>query len=85
MANVHTEQVKLSVADGTEMTEENWNQDYAKSLGVFLNGKGIHSMGPKGEVIVDDNFYIIFNAHHDGLPFKLPPQKRFSRYSHSII
>jgi len=61
--------------DGTEMTEENWNQDFAKSLGVFLNGKGIHSMGSKGEVIVDDNFYVIFNAYHEALPFKLPPQK----------
>ncbi len=61
--------------DGVEMSEEAWNQDYAKSLGVFLNGKGIHSVGPKGEVIVDDNFYVIFNAYHETLEFKLPPQK----------
>lgn len=61
--------------DGAEMNEENWNQDFAKSLGVFLNGKGIHSVGPKGEVIVDDNFYVIFNAYSDLLEFKLPPQK----------
>jgi isoamylase len=61
--------------DGTEMTEENWNQDYAKSLGVFLNGKGIHSVGPKGELIADDNFYVLFNAYHETLQFKLPPQK----------
>jgi glycogen operon protein len=61
--------------DGVEMSEEAWHQDFAKSLGVFLNGKGIHSVGPKGEVIVDDNFYVIFNAHHDVLRFNLPPQK----------
>lgn len=67
--------------DGAEMSDEAWNQDFAKSLGVFLNGKGIHSVGPKGEVIVDDNFYVVFNAHHDSLEFKLPPQKFGRRWT----
>ncbi|MGZ8517256.1 MAG: glycogen debranching protein GlgX, partial [Chitinophagaceae bacterium] len=61
--------------DGTEMKEENWNQDYAKSLGVFLNGHGIHSVGPRGEQIIDDSFYIIFNAHHEQMSFQLPHEK----------
>jgi glycogen operon protein len=61
--------------EGTEMTEENWNQDFAKSLGVFLNGRGLRAVGPRGEHIMDDSFYIIFNAHHESLPFTLPPQK----------
>lgn len=64
--------------DGTEMTEDNWNQDYAKSLGVFLNGKGLKLVGQKGEQIVDDNFFLVFNAHHDALHFQLPPV-RFGR------
>ena len=57
------------------MSEENWNQDFAKSLGVFLNGRGLRAVSPKGEPIVDDSFYIIFNAHYDKLPFVLPPEK----------
>ncbi|GAA4446760.1 glycogen debranching protein GlgX [Nibrella saemangeumensis] len=61
--------------DGTEMSEENWRHDYAKSLGVFLNGRGIRSVGPKGEKILDDSFYIIFNAHHEPLTFRLPPER----------
>lgn len=61
--------------DGSEMTEENWNQDFAKSLAVYLNGKGIRSVGPKGEKIIDDSFYVVFNAHYDSLEFKLPPIK----------
>lgn len=61
--------------DGTEMTEENWMHDFAKSLGVFLNGNGIRSLGPKGEHILDDSFYVIFNAYHDQLTYKLPPRK----------
>jgi isoamylase len=61
--------------DGSEMSEEHWNQDFAKSMAVFLNGQGIRSVGPKGEQITDDSFYIIFNAHHEPLEFKLPSRK----------
>jgi isoamylase len=61
--------------DGTEMTEDNWNEDFAKSLGVYLSGHGIHTAGPFGETLLDDNFYVIFNAHHDTLDYKLPPKK----------
>ncbi len=61
--------------EGTEMTEENWRHDFAKSLGVFLNGQGIRSQGPKGEHIVDDSFYVIFNAYHNELEYILPEEK----------
>jgi glycogen operon protein len=64
--------------DGTEMTEGNWRQDFAKTLGIFMNGKGIPTPGPKGEKILDDNFFIIFNAYHNTIEFKLPPA-RFGR------
>jgi glycogen operon protein len=60
---------------GLEMNEENWKSSFAKSLGVYLNGRGIHSIGPKGETVIDDSFYVIFNAYHEPLSFKLPPVK----------
>jgi isoamylase len=58
--------------EGGLMEEHNWNEDFAKSLGVFLNGQGLHSVGMKGEKIIDDSFYIIFNAYHDHLDYVLP-------------
>lgn len=61
--------------EGKEMPEANWSHDYAKSLAIFFNGEGIHPPGPKGEKIMDDSFYIIFNAHHDEISFKLPPPR----------
>jgi glycogen operon protein len=61
--------------DGTEMTEENWNEDFAKSLAVFLNGKALRMKDEKGKPVVDDSFFILFNAAHHPLPFTLPPQK----------
>jgi glycogen operon protein len=57
------------------MSEEHWSHDFAKSLAVYLNGKGLHARGPKGEQIVDDSFYVIFNAHYEALKYKLPPEK----------
>ena len=75
------EDIAWFVPDGTEMSEENWTNGFAKSLAVYLNGQGIHSLGPKGDKVVDDHFYIIFNAHYGGLTYKLPGKK----YGHEWI
>ncbi|HEY9005381.1 MAG TPA: glycogen debranching protein GlgX [Ohtaekwangia sp.] len=69
------EDIAWFLPDGTEMGEEHWSHDFAKSLAVFLNGRGIHTPGPKGEQTIDDSFYLIFNAHHEALQYKLPPAK----------
>ena len=61
--------------EGREMSEENWSHDYAKSLAIFMNGEGIRTVGPKGERTVDNSFYLMFNAHYEGLDFKLPRRK----------
>lgn len=60
--------------EGTEMEEHHWQQGFALSLGVFLNGQGIRSLGPKGEKILDDSFYLMFNASHIPIDYKLPPE-----------
>jgi isoamylase len=46
--------------EGTEMETHNWNEDFAKSLALFLN---------QG----DAAFYVIFNAHHEAVMFRIPP------------
>ena len=42
---VGLEDIAWFLPEGTEMTEENWNHDFAKSLGVFLNGRGLRAVG----------------------------------------
>ena len=61
--------------DGKKMNEENWKQDFAKCLAVYLNGRGIHSLDYDGKPIVDDNFYLIFNAHSEPVEYKLPTRR----------
>lgn len=66
------EDISWFLPEGLEMTDSHWQHDFAKSLGVYLNGKGIHTPTWKGKQTVDDSFYIIFNAHYTPLDFKLP-------------
>jgi glycogen operon protein len=61
--------------DGKEMSEENWDHDYAKSLMIYLDGLGIRTPDDKGERILDDHFLFLFNAHHEPITFKLPGEK----------
>ena len=58
--------------DGEEMSDEDWQTGFAKSLGVFLNGEGLTVPGPRGERVKDDSFYLLFNAHHEPVSFTLP-------------
>ncbi len=69
------EDIAWFLPEGSEMNDDHWQHDFAKSLGVYLNGKGIHTVHGDGTTVVDDSFYIIFNAHHEPLEFKLPPAK----------
>jgi glycogen operon protein len=59
--------------DGSERTDEDWNEGYAKSIAVFLNGDAIPTPDLRGERVIDDSFIVLFNAHHEPLAFVLPP------------
>jgi glycogen operon protein len=61
--------------DGEIMEQHNWDDDCAKSLGVFFNGLGLRCLGPKGEKMTDDNFYLLFNASEQPIEFKVPERK----------
>jgi isoamylase len=72
---IHGEQVTdigWFTPDGSEMTPQDWNGGFAKALGIFLNGEGIQSPDSRGERVVDESFYVLFNAHHEPLHFSLP-------------
>jgi len=61
----------FSVA-GEEMAAEDWDRANANVLGVFLNGEGIATPDDHGNRIVDNTFYLMFNAHHEPKHFRLP-------------
>jgi isoamylase len=57
---------------GDEMSEEDWDSGFAKSVTVFLNGEGIREPDARGEEIKDDSFFLIFNAHSEAIELTLP-------------
>ncbi|MDP9432177.1 MAG: glycogen debranching protein GlgX [Actinomycetota bacterium] len=69
---------------GEQMSDEDWNAGFAKTFAVFLNGHGIPDPDARGQRLVDDSFLMIFNAHHDDLPFTMPPQE-FGEGWHVVI
>ncbi|MGQ0624774.1 MAG: glycogen debranching protein GlgX [Sporichthyaceae bacterium] len=56
------------------MSEADWSLGFAKSLAVFLNGSQISELGAQGGRILDDSFYLMFNAHHGEIDFVLPAE-----------
>jgi isoamylase len=71
--------------DGELMGDEDWSNGLTKSLGVFLNGEAIPSRGPRGERVVDDSFYVLFNAHEDRVPFRLPPRPEWGERWEKVL
>ena len=69
------EDIAWFLPNGSSMTEENWREDFAKTLGVFLNGKALKAEGPRGEHLIDNSFYIVFNAYDNELPYVLPSEE----------
>jgi len=61
--------------DGQQMSDQDWMDGSARSLAVFLNGQGIPSLDERGERVVDDSFYILFNAHWEPQSFRLAPDR----------
>ncbi|WP_067125194.1 glycogen debranching protein GlgX [Microtetraspora malaysiensis] len=57
---------------GTEMTDQDWHNGYARALAVFLNGDAITEPDRRGRKITDDSFLLLFNAHHDVIRFTVP-------------
>jgi len=58
--------------DGKEMTDEEWKQESARCLGVFLSGEGLEELDERGQPVSDQNFLLLMNAHHEPVPFVLP-------------
>jgi isoamylase len=58
--------------DGEQMTDEEWNQEFARCLGLFLCGEAVDEVDERGQRVRDENFLLLLNAHHEEIPFVLP-------------
>ncbi|MEX2551235.1 MAG: glycogen debranching protein GlgX [Nitriliruptoraceae bacterium] len=66
--------------DGQLMSDEHWTSRFAKSLQIVLNGEGITSTDDRGQVVTDQSFLLLYNAHHEPLEFIAPPEGPFGSW-----
>jgi len=57
---------------GNEMTVVEWNQEFARCIGVLLAGDAFGETDAQGRPVRDDNILLLFNAYHDAIEFHLP-------------
>ncbi len=71
----HLPDISWFTPDGSEMTEEDWDSGFGRSIAVYLNGQGITGRDARGERIVDDSFLLCFSAHWEPIEFTLPTEE----------
>ena len=69
---------------GTHMTEEEWNQPWARSTMVFYNGDAIREPDANGRRILDDDFLLLLNAAPEAVDFTLPDTK-YGQIWHTVV
>jgi isoamylase len=60
--------------DGTEMTDEDWEDGPANAVGVFFNGEAMNDRDRRGQRVTDDSFLLLFNAQAATIDWTLPAQ-----------
>ena len=66
------------------MTDDDWAHGHARTIAIYLNGRGIPDRDTLGEPILDDSFLLLINAHHHASTFILP-DRSFGRTWELVI
>jgi glycogen operon protein len=62
--------------DGLEMSDDEWDNGLVRCLGMLLNGHEMDDWDERGELVRDDILFLMLNAYHDTVDFKLPGKFR---------
>ena len=58
--------------DGAEMTDADWNNPVTATVGLFLAGHGIDDVDEAGNLVFDDDFFLVCNGSENPMPYSLP-------------
>ena len=70
--------------DGQPMSDSDWDNGYAKAVGVLLDGEAISTPDRFGGRVVDDTFYVMLNASELDLSW-VPPSKARRAARHGLL
>ena len=65
---------------GQEMSEDEWNQSFARCLGVYLSGEALDERDERNLPVRDDSFLLLLNAHDGEIAFTLPADPADGRW-----
>jgi glycogen operon protein len=60
---------------GNQMTEEEWTSPFVRCLGMLLSGDATDVLNFERELVRDDTFLLLVNAHYEPIAFVLPGQE----------
>ncbi|MEK9837831.1 MAG: hypothetical protein VW396_02095, partial [Ilumatobacter sp.] len=60
--------------DGDEMGESDWEQGFAQSVAVFMNGSTLRAPDRYGEPVFDDSFLVVLSASDTDIDWTLPAE-----------
>jgi len=66
--------------DGFEMTAAEWLSPETRTLGMYLDGRGIRHRGPRGERLLDRSYLLVLHAGDRDAVFLLPTSPWASNY-----
>jgi glycogen operon protein len=80
LRGAHTKDITWLTPEGSEMTDEEWNNSLARSLGLQMSGllEGEHDA--QGRPQVDDDYLLLFNAGEYEVDFRLPSSSEDIRW-----
>ena len=68
-----TTSVRWFRSDGKDMATEDWETGgWMRTLGMYLDGQGPEIADAEGRRILDDDFLLLLNAHHELVEFRVP-------------
>ncbi len=57
---------------GSELTEREWWEPAARTVGMYVSGSALKSRTPRGEPLLDTSFLLLLHAGPDDIAFTLP-------------
>ena len=60
--------------DGEPMTDEEWEEGWARAIAMRLGGNALTEVDTEGNRLVDDDLFLLLNGHVEPVLFCLPPE-----------
>jgi glycogen operon protein len=69
---------------GRELAAEDWFDTGLRSIGMYLDGRGLRHRSPRGETIVDDSFLLLLHSGDQDQVFTVPGAPWASSYEQVV-